>query len=141
MDDLTRLRLRSQLERDEGRKNHMYPDSRGVLTIGIGHNLRDRPISDRAVDQIFEDDLLETEKELVAGIPWVTDLTGARYGVVMNMAYNLGVQGLLGFHDMLAALKDSNWERAADAMRDSKWSEQVGPRATRLERQMISGEW
>ena len=141
MDDIVRLRLRAMLERDEGRKNKMYLDSVGAWTIGIGHNLRDRPISDHAVDVIFEDDIADTERELVAALPWVTDLDPVRYCVLMNMSYNLGVAGLLEFRQMLAAVQAKDWDKAADAMIDSKWADQVGARATRLERLMLSGVW
>jgi lysozyme len=141
MDDVMRLRMVAQLTRDEGRRNRMYLDSVGAWTIGVGHNLRDRGISDRAIDVILEDDLLETEKELIAGLPWVTDLAGARYGVLLNMCFNLGIGGLMGFKDMLAAVQAGAWDKAADAMRDSVWATQVGARASRLERQMVTGEW
>jgi lysozyme len=141
MDDFTRMRLMAQLTRDEGRRNLMYFDSVGVPTIGVGHNLRDRALTDRAVDLILEDDLRETELELVTALPWVADLGSPRFGVLINMAFNMGVQGVLEFRDMLAAIQAGDWEKAADAMRDSKWAEQVGARATRLERQMLAGEW
>ena len=141
MDDVTRLRVTSQLIRDEGRRNKMYLDSMGAWTIGIGHNLRDRPISDRAVDVILSDDLVETEAELVASLPWVTSLSPPRLGVLLNMSYNLGVPGLLQFHRMLEAMQRLRWEQAADEMRDSKWASQVGERAVRLERQMIEDRW
>ena len=141
MDDIARLRLRAMLERDEGRRNKMYLDSVGAWTIGIGHNLRDRAISDHAVDVIFEDDVRETESELVAAIPWVEHLDEVRYCVLVGMAFNLGVHGLLEFRNMLEAIQHSDWEHACDAMRDSKWAEQVGARATRYERLMLTGSW
>jgi len=37
---------------------------------------------------------------------------------------------------MLAALRAGDWGTAADEMLDSKWAEQVGPRAVRLIRMM-----
>lgn len=141
MDDLTRLRLRAMLERDEGRRNRMYLDSVGAWTIGVGHNLRDRGISDAAIDQILDDDITDTERELVAALPWITTLDPVRYAVVMAMAFNLGVVGLLGFKHMLAYVQAGEWEKAADAMRDSEWAKQVGARETRLERLMLSGQW
>jgi lysozyme len=139
MDDLTRLHLRGQLELDEGRRNRMYWDEIGkVWTIGVGHNLSSRSISNRAVDTIFEDDLLETEKELVAGLPWVTDLAPARYGVLIDIAFNCGVAGLMGFHKMLAACQRGDWDDAAREIIDSELEKN---RAQRLARQMRSGVW
>jgi lysozyme len=141
MDDLTRLHLIAQLERDEGRKNRAYQDSRGIWTVGVGHNLESTPLSDHAIDVIRDDDIAAKERELVSALPWLTTLDPVRFTVLMNMAFNLGVDGLLAFHDMISAIRAQNWERAADAMRDSKWAGQVGDRAIRLERQMVSGTW
>ena len=50
--------LQAQLTVDEGHKNFMYKDTKGIPTIGIGHNLN-KPISDRAVQVIFEDDMAD----------------------------------------------------------------------------------
>jgi lysozyme len=140
MDDTVRMRLTAQLKRDEGVRRTGYRDSVGVLTIGVGHNLS-RPLSDQAIDQILADDVRSTEADLVAALPWVTTLSGPRQGVLVAMAFNLGVSGLLEFRQMLAAIQAENWEQAADAMRDSKWAEQVGARASRLEQQMYADAW
>ncbi len=130
------MTLYEQLARDEGKSPRMYLDSRNVPTIGIGHNLRDRPISERAIQTIFEDDLAEVAAEVRARIPVVATLSDARRGVLINMAFNLGVGGLLEFRRMLAALEAGEWERAAEEMKDSLWAEQVGDRAERLAQQM-----
>jgi lysozyme len=141
VNDLVRLRLTAQLARHEGRRNKMYKDSVGVETIGIGHNLRDRPISDAAVDQIFSDDLAETERELLEHAPWIGDLDDARQGVLLDMAFNLGVAGLLAFHATLAAIQRGDYFTAAAHMMDSVWAKQVGLRAEELAEQMRSGDW
>ena len=36
-------RLRSSIERHEGRRKRAYRDSEGVLTVGVGHNLEVGP--------------------------------------------------------------------------------------------------
>src|SRR5690349_23604373 len=53
-----------QLERDEAKRNRPYRDSVGKLTIGVGHNLDDKPISDRAVRVILEDDVADARRDL-----------------------------------------------------------------------------
>lgn len=135
-------KLRSQLIRDEGKRNRMYPDSRGVATIGIGHNLRDVPISDSAIFQIFDDDLAAVEAELILNLPaWYATLSEARQGVLLNMAFNLGVEGLLRFTDTLAKIGAGDYAGAARAMLNSVWATQVGERARRLARQMETDSW
>lgn len=135
------MTILEQLARDEGKRSRMYLDSEGVPTIGIGHNLRDRAISERAIQVIFEDDLAEIAAEVRARIPVYETLSEARRGVLLNMAFTLGVGGLLGFPKMFAALEARDWERAADEMLDSKWARQVGDRAQRLARQMRTNAW
>lgn len=147
MNDLLRARLTSQLKRDEGdpaehpRLLKLYYDSRKVPTLGIGHNIRDRPISIQAAEVIFNDDLREVEEELAQVWPFASSLSEARYGVVLNMAFNLGTNGLAKFHRFRAALEEGDWNRACDEMRESDWFVQVGDRVLRLIRQMRLDAW
>ncbi len=136
-----RERLLRQLIRHEGKRNSMYLDSKGIPTIGIGHNLRDKPISDAAVAQIYEDDITDAEREIEREIPWVVGLSLPRQGVIYDMVHNLGMAGFQRFVKMIAALIAERWEDAAYEMLDSDWAKQVGRRATRLAEQMRSGEW
>ncbi len=140
MDDLTRLKLEAQLRRDEGVVRTAYPDSLGVPTIGVGHNLS-TPISDEAIDQILNDDIAATESQLLSVLPWASQLSPARYGALLNMAFNLGVAGLLEFRRMLAALERQDWTTAARELLDSTYARQVGTRADRLARQLETDQW
>jgi len=124
---------------DEGKKDKMYLDERGVPTIGIGHNLRDDPISNAAISQIFQDDVNAVIAELDAQIPWYRELSDTRQRVLANMAYNLGIHGLLEFHHMLTAVKASDWKAAGTYMLASNWAKQVPVRANRLARMMLAG--
>ncbi len=133
------IALAGELTLDEGKRNKMYLDSRGIPTIGIGHNLRDVPISDRAVSQIFEDDMAAVLAQLDADIPWYGQLSDARQRVLANMAYNMGIHGLLQFVHMLTALRSGDYEAAAAAMEQSLWARQVPNRAARLAAQMRKG--
>jgi lysozyme len=61
--------LRAQLYVDEGLRLKPYRDTVGHLTIGIGHNLDAKPISNRAADVILEDDIADVLKDLDRAIP------------------------------------------------------------------------
>lgn len=124
--------LEQELSIDEGKRNKMYSDSMGIPTIGIGHNLRDGAISDRAVSQIFLDDLDAVLAELNTKLPWYLQLSDARQRVLANMAFNVGVPRLLGFHNMLSALQIGDYERAAREMLDSAWARELPARSARL---------
>jgi len=157
--DEDRQRLREQLQRDEGCRLHAYRDTEGFLTIGFGHNLdadpalRDRLaaqcggdpaqiVIDRATaERLLDNDIAVAEDALYEALPWARTLDGPRRGVLINMAFNCGIGGLLGFRKMLAACQWGDWSTAAAEMLDSKWARQVGPRATRLAAQMREGVW
>ena len=129
------------LKRDEGRRPKPYQDTQGVWTVGYGHNLSGGPpLSEAAMTQILEDDLLLVDTACRALPVWYA-LSPARQGVLLNMAFNLGFDGLLRFQQMHAALRAGDYERAAREMLDSRWAQQVGARADRLAKQMETDAW
>jgi lysozyme len=52
------------------------------------------------------------------------------------MRINLGLGGLLSFKKMIKALKENNFEEAANEMENSKWYHQVGRRSDHLVQMM-----
>lgn len=69
-----------------------------------------------------------------------------RAEVLLNMTFNLGVDGLLKFKNTLALLRSAieghaSYARVADGMLNSLWAKQVGRRADELARQMRTGEY
>lgn len=133
--------LKRQLIRDEGVRLKAYRDTVGKLTIGVGHNLDDKPISERAAAVILEDDIADVAEQLDTLLPWAATLDEPRRGVLANMLFNLGGARLLGFHDTLNMVKLGRYTEAAEEMMNSRWAAQVGPRAVRLSEQMKSGVW
>lgn len=128
-----------QLGVDEGKRNLMYIDSLGVPTIGKGHNLRDRPISDHAIEVIFADDMADSVRDAKSLFPNFDLLTDTRKAVLVNMAFNLGHSRLSGFKKFILAVGQRDYETAANEMLDSLWSRQVGARAKRLSDDMRNG--
>lgn len=62
-----------------------------------------------------------------------------RGAVLLDMAYNMGVAGLMNFHHMLAAVQAGDWKTAAAEMLNSTWAKQVKNRAYRLAAVMENG--
>lgn len=125
-----------------------YKCPAGKTTIGVGHNLDARPIpglpekiTEEKALEILAMDLSDTHKELEASLPWVLDTDEVRYAVLVDMAFNLGVGGLLKFEKTLAAFERGDWIAASLHMADSKWHKQVKDRARRLEQMVVSGKW
>lgn len=140
----------AQLKRHEGLELRTYVCPAGKLTIGYGHNLTDDPvwglqrgdkISARQAEELLQRDVRRAARELDEKLPWWRSLCEARQAVLLNMAFNLGVHGLLAFSRMLMALRQKDYKGASFEMIDSDWHEQVGVRSEELIRQMRTGQW
>lgn len=139
---------RAMLEDDEGLRLVAYPDpmTRGApWTIGRGHcgpEVHEGLVWTQATaDAVFGTDIEKAETGLRHAIPWVGDLDPVRMDVLTNMAFNMGVDGLLGFHNTLAAVRAGAWKQAAAGMLASLWARQVQGRAYRLAEVMQTGAY
>lgn len=135
--------VRDLIIRHEGIVPHVYKDSLGYDTIGVGHLVDKRrggKLSQRIIGLILEEDIAEVTSNLPQ---WINpDALGpVRYAVLVDMAFNLGVAGLMGFTNTLKAVQEGRYEDASVLMMQSKWAKQVGPRASRLSQMMRTGEW
>ena len=138
------MNLRNQIKRDEGVVRHAYEDSLGYLTIGVGHLIdvrRGGGLSPDEIDYILTNDISEKSAQVLEALPWSKDLNEPRMAVLINMAFQMGIRGLLGFPGMLGAVKAGDYKAAAEHMLDSKWEQQTPTRAHRLADQMETGEW
>jgi len=134
-------RIKEQLVRHEGLRLKPYRCTAGKLTIGIGRNLDDCGISQIEAYVLLENDIQNCEKQLLDEIPEIYNpLDEVRKSVLLNMCYNLGIGGLLGFNNTLAFIAAGDWERAANGMLASKWAKQVGRRAIELSELMRKGK-
>lgn len=120
---------KEQIKRHEGLCLQPYSDTVGKITIGYGRNLSDVGISEREAELLFEHDFQKAVLGLDSKLPWWRELSESRQSALLDMAFNLGIGGLLGFRRMLAALKDGRYEDAAREAMDSRWAQQVGRRA------------
>ena len=133
-------RIKEQLVRHEGLRLRPYRCTADKLTIGIGRNLDDCGISQSEAYVMLINDIMNCEKQLQAKIPDIYNgLDEVRKSVMLNMCFNMGINGLLGFKNTLAFVKAGDWERAANNMLVSKWAKQVGRRAIELSELMRKG--
>jgi lysozyme len=70
----------------------------------------------------------------------VTQLNDVRQRVLVDMAFSMGVVGLLNFKRTLATIQAGDYQQAATMMLDSRWAKQVGQRVERLARMMATGK-
>ena len=138
---MDRDKLINQLLSDEGLRLKPYRDTVGKLSVGVGRNLDDVGISQDEAMYMLGNDVRRTYSALTSALPWVAKLNDCRQNVLLNMAFNLGVSGLLAFKQTLSYVQCAEYNQAATAMLQSTWAKQVGARATRLSNQMRSGEF
>ncbi len=128
----------NQLKIHEGFREKPYTDTTGHLTIGYGINLA-AGITEREASIMLEGRVRKLQLQLSHVIKFWDELSWSRQDVLTNMAYNLGISGLLKFKKMLLATNNRDYDRAAYEMLHSLWAEQVGHRAEELAAQMMSG--
>jgi lysozyme len=107
----------AQLMTDEGFRSHVYIDTTGHRTIGYGFNL-EAGITQAAAQALLSAQVADLAKTL-ARYWWAAALDDARFSVVIEVAFNDGVDGLLHFVKMLSALGAKNWQGAHDELLDS----------------------
>jgi lysozyme len=134
-----------QLRRDEGVRRFPYKDINGHTTTGVGRNLDAVPLSDDEIELMLQNDVKRALTALETRLPWYPAVDPIRQAVLQNMCVNLGFEGLEEFKEMLAAVAQGDWRKAAQEMLNSKWAAQVGKepgeRADRLAYQMREGIW
>lgn len=135
------MTLKEQLIRDEGLRLKPYRCTSGYLTIGIGRNLDAKGITKEEALELLDNDIVAFTTELTNKAPWTKDLHGPRFAALVNLSFNMGVDGLLEFKKMLAAVRAEDWQIAAAELLDSKYAKQVGQRANRLAKQLETGKW
>ena len=141
----------AQLKRHEGLRLEAYLCPAGKLTIGWGHNCEASPvpgvekegdvISRGSAEVLLFQDVKSVARELDDKLGWWRKMEEPRQGVLLNMAFNMGVPKLLSFKRALGAMKIGDYARAGTEMLDSQWALQVKGRAAELARQMVLGAW
>lgn len=137
--------LTRQLTGDEGNRPKIYRDSLGYFTIGIGRLVDPGKIGgglrQSEIAFMLSNDINDRIAALSVRLPWITTLTEERQAVLLNMSFQLGVDGLLAFVNTLKLVSEGNFEGAAVGMLKSKWASQTPGRAKRLSEQMRTSKW
>lgn len=91
-------------------------------------------------ERMLEEHVLEMDALLNDRLTWYEDTPFVTKTVLINMAFNMGLAGLLAFKNTLQFMKDKKWVNAAANMRASKWYTQVTNRASELARRIETQE-
>ncbi len=133
-----------RIKRHEGLKLKQYRCPAGKLTIGYGHNLdakgrmglipagRDlarEGITLAEAEALLQRDISDAMADLRGVFKWFDTAPQSVQDVLLDMCFNMGLKGLLKFHNMLAEIVAGNYQTAADELKNSAYYHQVGDRA------------
>lgn len=140
--------LLNQVKFEEGLRLNAYTCPAGKKTIGYGHNLEANPyfegnlipdkITEEQAEVILAHDLANVATRLATWHGYEL-LQGARKDAVIQMAFQLGFDGFMGFKNLRKALLHCDWQAAFKHALDSKWARQTPSRASRVAHQFLTG--
>lgn len=120
------------IKNEEGFKGVVYKCTEGFDTIGYGTKL---PLTKEEATLLLEYRLGKLKSELNSSL-YALEAPNEVWDILYNMAYQLGVPGLLKFEKFFKALHSKNYNKASIEMLDSRWAKQTPNRAKRLSDRM-----
>lgn len=131
--------LEERVLRHEGLRSLPYRDTLGNYTIGVGHLITEDQAQELAsgidhakIMEWLEQDLDNASAQLVHYLPWVVHLSKIRQEIFIEMIFQLGITGFLGFHSMLSCAKEGDIDGVVSSMKHSLWHTQTPNRCEEL---------
>ena len=98
---------------------------KGKITIGIGRNIQEIGLSEDEIEYLLQNDINRCKNELREIFPDFDELPENVKLVLIDMIFNLGKTRFLGFKHMIEAVKERNWGKMIEEMKNSRWCKQV----------------
>ena len=131
---------------NEGRKNKAYLDTKGIPTIGVGHNMSARPlpediqdyynahgiITEAMIDRLLTSDMEMATFDVMELYPDFRDYSQNRQAALIDLLFNMGITKMREFVNTNLAINEQRWEDAAKGLEKSKYYRQVPNRAKRI---------
>lgn len=135
---------RKIIEQEEGWRDTPYYDHLGFPTVGYGFNLhmpKNAPLPGFVLPKAAGDAWLQSfidaiRSQLEEELSWMNE---DRQSIIISMAYQMGIKGVLGFRNMWSAIRRQGWDSVSDEMLDSRWARQTPARAHRHATVMQTG--
>ena len=114
----------------EGYRRYAYECSQGRLTVGYGTMIEagGHGIPEYIAELLLLD-YLATLGSRFEALDWFKALDTSRRRAVLEMGYQLGYEGVLGFRRMIDAIQASDWPAVYAEALDSRWARQTPARA------------
>lgn len=122
---------------EEGFRGTAYRDTVGKLTIGYGCNI-DAGWSQGLAAAVLAYQAQNVWQQLCA-YWWWAGLDDVRASVLVDLGFNDGVNGLLHYPKMIAAISAKNWQAAHDELLDSDAARALPSRYKALAQILLTG--
>lgn len=139
------MNLKDSIKIHEGFRSKVYLCPTGHPTVGYGFRVADlspdelalnggavEPMSVEVAEAILEIKIRKFKKQVYDALPWLSSAPMSVQDALCEMAYQMGVAGLLGFKNTLAMIEASRYKEAAENMLKSKWAKQTPKRANEI---------
>lgn len=116
----------------EGYRREIYKDSLGKATIGYGFLVaalspdelklnggKTEPMSKEVAEKILNLKVTKLQKRVLECLPWLSSKPQSIQDTILEMAYQLGLAGLLGFRHTLGCIEAGDYAQAAKNLRAS----------------------
>lgn len=101
--------------------------------------MTDNGLPDDIIDELLDRSIRKAVND-AEKLPVYFKLNPARKSVLIEMVFNIGLHGVLGFRNTLEMMNRGDYASASDNMLKSLWAEQVGNRAIELAKVMRDGQ-
>ena len=134
--------IKDRIQQHEGFRKNTYLDTLGNETVGVGHKVIKGEEVPTTIDGLLElydkdfDKALNNAKSIIDE----DSISPDAFGVLVEMNFQMGKQGTLGFKRMLDAMKDRNYKLAAEELLDSEFAKQTPNRAMALAEILMDAE-
>ncbi|MGL2625858.1 glycoside hydrolase family protein [Helicobacter pylori] len=117
----------------EGFSPSIYTDKTEHPTIGYGYNLSVYSYEGKRITKAYGllTDILRENYKALLSYGWYKNLDAMRRMVILDLSYNLGLNGLLKFKQSIKAIEDKNYALAVERLQKSPYFNQVKKRASR----------
>ena len=143
------MNLLESIKENEGFRSYIYKDTLGFDTIGYGFKVSSltneeielnggsiEPMSEKVAGKILERKVKILSRKVFAALPWLEGKPQNVQDMIIEMAYQLGLDGMLNFKNTLNFIKEGELAKASENMRKSRWYFQTPKRVEGLIRKL-----
>ena len=124
--------LLKKIKESEGYSKTVYQCTEGYDTIGYGFAVKDLELSKEVSETILREKITKLKKDIENRFEWVVNAPPKIQDVVIEMCYQIGINGFSKFKKTIYFLETEQYWEASVEMLDSLWARQTPNRAKKL---------